>query len=76
MPIRAIMGPAFAANQLECRSSHFADSGNGYVRRVPHALVARRTAEPSPLYRNVSATRAIAGCLRFFTWSQCFDRPA
>jgi len=29
IPIRAIMGRAFAANQLECRSSHFTDSGNG-----------------------------------------------
>ena len=27
-------------------------------------------------YRNASITRLIAGCLRFFTFTQCFDRPA
>ena len=27
-------------------------------------------------YRNNSATRLIAGCFRFFTLTQCFDRPA
>src|ERR1700747_3062484 len=40
---------SFAANHLGCRFSHFADSGNGEVRRVSHALVARRAAEPQPL---------------------------
>jgi hypothetical protein len=42
---------------------------------VAHALVARRAAESSPFHRNVSATRSIAGCWRFFTLIQCFDRP-
>ena len=34
---------------------------------------------PSPTlfdYRNASITRSIAGCLRFFTFTLCFDRPA
>ena len=27
-------------------------------------------------YRNASIARSIAGRLRFFTFTQCFDRPA
>ncbi len=28
-----------------------------------------------PVYANASITRFIAGCVRFFTLIQCFDRP-
>jgi hypothetical protein len=44
----------------------------GQLQRRWAGAAPRPTAAP---YENASITRSIAGCLRFFTFTQCFDLP-